>query len=83
MAKPKTKPKNETQSRIFYHNPKYLLINDHGKGFYPNIYPEFTDKWRYIPGDFERLSSDNQLQQVYSNSNLEIFLISPQKENGI
>ncbi len=74
---------NETQSRIFYHNPKYLLINDHGKGFYPNIYPEFTDKWRYSPGDFERLSSDNQLQQVYSNSNLEIFLISPQKENGI
>jgi len=69
---------NETQSRILFDSSKYLILNDHGRGFYPKIYPEFPDKWRFITQDFERLKSDNKVQQVYSNKNLEIFILSPQ-----
>jgi hypothetical protein len=67
---------NETQSQILHDTSKYILLNDHGREFYPNIYPEFPDKWRFLRGDFERLKTDNTIQQIYSNSDLDIFLIA-------
>ena len=66
---------NETQSRILFDSSKYVVLNDHGRGFYPTLYPEFTDKWRFLASDFDRLKSDRKIQQIYSNRNLEIFLI--------
>jgi hypothetical protein len=66
---------NETLSRNFYNRSKYLVLNDKGKGFYPNMYPEFENKWRFLAKDFERLNSDNKIQKIYSNRNNEIFLI--------
>jgi hypothetical protein len=66
---------NETLSRNFYNSSKYLILNDKGRGFYPHIYPEFEDKWRFLEKDFKRLKSDNKIQQVYSNRNTEIFII--------
>jgi hypothetical protein len=70
---------NETFSYYFYNNSKYLLVNELGRGFYKNIYPEFEYKWRFIPKDFERLNFDDKLQKIYSNRYLEIFKIS---DNG-
>jgi hypothetical protein len=67
---------NETLSDVFLNNSKYLLMNDHGRGFYTHIYPEFEYRWRFVANDFERLKNDNKIQQVYSNRNLEIFIIS-------
>ncbi len=67
---------NETESKIFLGSPKYLLLNDRGREFYPEIYPEFPDKWRYLPNDFQQLKSVNTIQKVYSNTNLEIFMVS-------
>jgi hypothetical protein len=66
---------NETLSRDFYNTSKYLVLNDKGKGFYPHMYPEFENKWRFLAKDFERLKSDNKIQKVYSNRNNEIFII--------
>jgi hypothetical protein len=55
---------------------KYVLLDDLGREFYPNMYPEFKNNWRFLTQDFERLKSDNKIQHVYSNRNLEVFLIS-------
>jgi hypothetical protein len=68
---------NETLSRIFYADSKYLLVNDRGRGLNLHVNPEFESKWSFSPGDFERLKSDDKIQQVYSNRNLEIFVVSP------
>ena len=57
---------------------KYVLLDDLGRDFYPNMYPEFKSKWRFLAEDFERLKTDPKVQQVYSNRNLEVFLISHQ-----
>jgi len=67
---------NETLSHIFYADSKYLLVNDRGRGLNLHVNPEFESRWSFSPGDFERLKSDDKIQQVYSNRNLEIFLVS-------
>jgi hypothetical protein len=58
-----------------YNNYEYFLLTNEGKFFYPNIYPEFRQNWRFNPGDFERLNYDASVQQIYNNGNLEIRLV--------
>jgi hypothetical protein len=53
-----------------------MILNDKGREFYPHVYPEFKNDWRYLPEDFEKLKNDNNIQQIYSNRNIEIFMIS-------
>lgn len=67
--------KNESLSS-FYDSSHYFLLNSAGKYFYPNIYPEFREKWRFIPEDFYKLSFDKNIYKVYSNNNLEVFIIN-------
>jgi len=69
---------NETLSRNLFNTSRYLLVDDFGREFYPQIYPEFKNNWRFLAEDFERLKSDSKIQQVYSNRNLEIFVLSEQ-----
>jgi len=66
---------NETLSRNFFENSKYIILNDKGRGFYQHVYPEFKNNWRFLPEDVEHLKSDSQVQLIYSNKNLEIFLL--------
>jgi hypothetical protein len=66
---------NETLSADFYGNSKYLVMNDKGTDFYPHMYPEFKNNWRFLPEDFERLKSDRKVQQIFSSKNFEIFKI--------
>jgi hypothetical protein len=67
---------NATLSQNLFNTSKYLLVDDYGKGFYFHMYPEFESNWRFLAKDYERLKSDTNIQQVYSNKNLEIFLLS-------
>jgi len=67
---------NETLSQDFFNNSNYLLVNDFGRDFYPYMFPEFPDKWRFLAQDYERLKIDTNIQQVYSNRNLEIYVLS-------
>ena len=66
---------NETLSGIFYQQPKYVVLNDQGRRKNPYMNPEFENKWSFSPKDFEQLKSDPKIHQVYSNKNLEIFMI--------
>jgi len=66
---------NETLLGNFYSTSKYLVLNDRGREWYPNMLPEFKDKWRFLAQDFEQLKSDANIQKVYSNRDLEIFMI--------
>jgi len=67
---------NRTLTRNYSLYPKYLLLNDLGRGFYPHLYPEFKNNWHFLAKDFEQLQSDTNIQVVYTNRNLEVFLLS-------
>ena len=54
--------------------PKYLLINEIGRYSYPNIFPDFHEEWRFYDYDFIRLSFDDNVSNVYSNGNLDVYL---------
>jgi len=58
-----------------YKEKKYFLLTNQGKFYYQNIFPEFPEKWRFVPSDFQRLNYDSTVQYIYSNGNLEIRLI--------
>jgi hypothetical protein len=73
---------NETLSQNFLNNSKYLLVNDFGRDFYPHMFPEFPDKWRFLAQDYERLKMDTNIQKVYSNKNLDVFMITAQPQEG-
>jgi hypothetical protein len=68
---------NETLSRSFYSRSQYLLVDARGRGFYLHVYPdEFKNKWRFFPKDFELLNFDDNVNKIYSNRNLEVFVTS-------
>ncbi len=58
-----------------YDIDQYLVVTERGKQFYPNSYPGYEDSWRFQPADFERLSQDPTVNRVYSNSDIEIYLV--------
>lgn len=66
---------NYTSMADYYNKSSYLLINDLGKDLYASIYPQYKDKWRFTPDDFEKLNYDNGLSLIYDNSNLEIYFL--------
>ncbi|MDH7511202.1 MAG: hypothetical protein QHH04_09215 [Methanolinea sp.] len=60
---------------INYQDTKYFIFTNQGKFFYQNMYPEFPEKWRFTPSDFERLNIDQTVEKIYINGNLDIRLI--------
>lgn len=66
---------NVTLSHNFYNTSQYLLLDARGRGFYSRVYPEYEEKWRFLPADFERLNFDSAVQNIYDNGNLEVRLV--------
>lgn len=60
-----------------YDERQYFLLTSLGRHFYESMYPEFQDKWRFMNQDFENLESDYSATKMYSNNNLDIYLINP------
>lgn len=59
-----------------YNYTFYFLTNDMGQQFYPSLYPEYADKWRFYQADFNRLTNfDPGVNHVYTNRDLEVFLV--------
>jgi hypothetical protein len=51
----------------------YLSITSKGKMTYPELYPNYPDRWRYRPDDFFRLQSDHTINSVYTNGEFMIY----------
>ena len=64
---------NSTTLSQFYNGSVYLLINDIAVENYPQIYPNYANKWRFTPQDFNTLDNTQQVMLVYSNGNLKIY----------
>lgn len=66
---------NYTSIIDYYNRTSYLIVNDYGKELYPGIYPEYKDKWKFTPEDFDKLNEDKRLSLIYDNSNLQIYFM--------
>lgn len=53
---------------------RYLIISRLGIIFYPEIYPEYSQSWKFTPDDFKKLNDSNILF-ISDNGNLKIYLI--------
>jgi hypothetical protein len=59
----------------FYSGDHYLIIDQMARDFYPTVYPEFRQLWRFTPEDFNHLTRDPTVNLVYDNGGLELFEI--------
>lgn len=60
-----------------YDEMQYFLLSEMGRGYYPNLYSESPDTWRFTNRDFQMLESDVSTVQIYTNGHLDIYLVSP------
>lgn len=65
-----------------YGNPIYFILSTRGRIGSQKIYPEFPRNWRFNQSDFNKLENDISVSKVYSNKELDIFLISPLLEGS-
>lgn len=66
---------NGTTLKDYFDGSIYLLITDTGRDFYENIYPEYSDHWRFNDVDFQKLNCDQNVNCINNNMNLMIYLI--------
>lgn len=66
--------KNSTSFSNYYKDSRYFLLNDIGRKFYPYLYPDYKEKWRFTQEDFDKLKEDAGVHMIYMNGNLEIYL---------
>lgn len=59
-----------------YNDSLYFILTDKGRGFYPNIYPEFKTEWRFNDNDFNRLEHDYGISNIYTNGHLYTYIIN-------
>ncbi len=60
---------------VGYNSSKYLITTELQKEFYPYTYPGYEQKWRFTPGDFAKLDSDQSLQLIYVNNGMDIYYL--------
>ncbi len=54
----------------------YLIFNKMAKIYYPSIYPQYPNIWKFSPSDFSRLEYDSSIDHIYSNSDIECYFIN-------
>jgi len=63
------------------YSSSYLVLNYIGKNLYPDIYGKnfgnkYRDKWRFYPEDFIKLGLDPNVNSIYSNGNLDAYILT-------
>lgn len=54
---------------------QYLLISHRARIFYPEVYPDFQENWRYTPEEFDRLEQDRTIMRAYDNGDKTHYLV--------
>ncbi|ADI75104.1 conserved hypothetical protein (plasmid) [Methanohalobium evestigatum Z-7303] len=67
---------NGTSFGTVYNDTYYFLLNDIGRNVYPEVHPEFREKWKFTPTDFDNLNYDCNIDKIYTNKELDIFIIN-------
>ncbi len=68
---------NTTNFGNYYDTPKYFVLCTLGRIVYPKVLPEFPKIWTYNFTDFCMLEKDISVSKIYSNHELDIYLLCP------
>lgn len=60
-----------------YVDSRYVIISKLFRILYPNLLPEYPEKWRFNQADFLMLENDKSVFKIYSNRELDVYLINP------
>lgn len=70
---------NNTFLGIHYNQSRYLVISRLIKIFYPEVYPDYKNYWRFNSEDFNKLQNDKTVIKIYINGEFEIYFIRSSK----
>ncbi|WP_336338621.1 hypothetical protein [Haloarcula brevis] len=76
---------NYTTNRYFgqnYDSGKYVMINRKGRIFYQETFPDYPQRWKYTPQDFQRFNRDRTVDRSYDNGDLRIYLANGTSTQG-
>lgn len=59
-----------------YERDHYMLITSQARVFYPEMYPDYRDSWRFTPTDFARIETDPTVGHVYDASGFDVYTIN-------
>jgi hypothetical protein len=68
---------NNTNLGSHYSTPKYLFMDGLSRIYYPSIYPEFPERWRYNEADLDMIELDKTISKFYSNPSIDIYILYP------
>jgi hypothetical protein len=58
-----------------YDSPRYFLLTNLGRQYFPTIFPRQSESWRFTPLDFNSLMTDSKVNLIISNGQLETYMI--------
>jgi len=61
----------------YYDRPVYVVISKLFRICYPILLPEYQAAWRFNQTDFYMLENDKSVSRVYSNYELDVYLLNP------
>lgn len=61
----------------FYNYSQYLLIYSPCEIYYPTLYPNYPEFWKFSPEDFKLLNTDPTVNIIYSNYAFKIMSVHP------
>jgi hypothetical protein len=73
---------NYTTNRYFgqnYDSGKYVMVNRKGRIFYQETFPDYPQRWKYTPQDFQRFNRDRTVDRSYDNGDLRIYMANGTK----
>lgn len=65
-----------------YADDQHLLIGHRIRIFYPEVYPDFRENWRFTPEEFDRLERDRTTARIYDNGDQTQYLIEGTAEES-
>lgn len=59
-----------------YETDHYLTITRKGRIVYPEVFPNYRDRWRFTPADFDRLERDRTTVRIYDSGDYTQYLVT-------
>lgn len=59
-----------------YEEDRYMVLTRAGRIFYENLYPGYREFWKFERSDFQRLSRDRTVSNVYSNGGYDVYRVN-------
>jgi hypothetical protein len=58
-----------------YSKDNYMLFNELTEQFYPTLYPQYQNEWKFTPQDFTKLNNDPTVNLIYDNNGIKLYYI--------